>query len=245
MSWCWSLLVSCFHSLCKNITGLVLIQKLTGNWFSQIFHQCIQPFCSLLFSCSVCLKGVKIHGKCLLADPVRKSYHTASEDCNALGGVLSTPTSSEENNQIIDYIRQSIGPDEQVWLGINDMMTEGAWMDQTGSSITFKNWDTSNSRSPQPDGRQSENCAVLSLASRGKWFDENCREDKSSVCQFNIVWSHLSNPQLRMVLAASSVYPFCNTLLCLLLKNNFCSQWLFSGSAFSDSGPISDPEAAG
>ncbi|XP_022603198.1 tetranectin-like [Seriola dumerili] len=136
---------------------------------------------------TVCLKGIKTHGKCFLAEPVKKRYHTASEDCNALGGVLGTPTSSDENDQLRDYIRQRLGPNEQIWLGVNDMVTEGTWMDQTGVSIGYKNWDTSNSRSPQPDGGQSQNCVVLSVASRGKWFDENCREEKPSVCQFNIV----------------------------------------------------------
>ncbi|KAM7384498.1 hypothetical protein PAMA_011716 [Pampus argenteus] len=136
---------------------------------------------------TVCLKGRKIQGKCVLADPVRKRFHTASEDCNSVGGVLSMPTSSDENDQLRDYIRQSIGPDAQIWLGLNDMGTEGTWLDQTGVSITYKNWDTSNNRSPQPDGGQSQNCAVLSVASRGKWFDENCRDEKPSVCQFNIV----------------------------------------------------------
>lgn len=136
---------------------------------------------------TVCLKGIKINGRCFLAEPLRKRYHTASEDCNSLGGVLGTPTSSDENDRLRDYIRQSIGPDEQVWLGINDMMTESTWVDQTGSTITYKNWDTSNYRSPQPDGGMTQNCAVLSGASKGKWFDENCRDEKPSVCQFNIV----------------------------------------------------------
>lgn len=138
-------------------------------------------------SFSVCLKGTKIHRKCYLVDPVRKGYHAASEDCNNLGGVLGTPSSSNENDQLRDYLRQSIGPGEQVWLGANDMVREGAWVDQTGSNITYKNWDASNSRSPQPDGGQSQNCAVLSGAFQGKWFDENCKEEKASVCQFNIV----------------------------------------------------------
>ncbi|XP_041665720.1 tetranectin-like [Cheilinus undulatus] len=136
---------------------------------------------------TVCLKGVKINGKCYLAEPLRKRYHTASEDCNAMGGVLGMPTSSDENDKLRDYIRQRIGPDEQIWLGINDMVTEGTWVDTTGSSIIYKNWDTSNHRSRQPDGGMSHNCAVLSVASSGKWFDENCRDEKPSVCQFNIV----------------------------------------------------------
>ncbi|KAM8883486.1 tetranectin [Synchiropus picturatus] len=136
---------------------------------------------------SVCLKGVKIHGKCFLADPVKKRYHTASEDCNALGGVLSSPMSSDENDQLRNYISQSVGPGEQVWLGINDMVTDGTWTDQTGASITYKNWDATNPRSRQPDGGQTQNCAVLNVALSGKWSDENCREEKASVCQFNIV----------------------------------------------------------
>nr|XP_020495921.1 tetranectin-like [Labrus bergylta] len=136
---------------------------------------------------TVCLKGTKIHGKCYLADPLRKRYHTASEDCNAMGGVLGTPTSSDENDQLRDYIRQSIGPDEQIWLGVNDMVTEGTWMDTSGFSISFQNWDTSNYQSRQPDGGMSHNCAVLSVAPNGKWSDENCRDEKPSVCQFNIV----------------------------------------------------------
>ncbi|KAM3857887.1 tetranectin-like [Diretmus argenteus] len=136
---------------------------------------------------TVCLKGIKIHGKCFLADPVRKRYHAASEDCNAMGGVLSSATSAAENEQLADYIRQSIGPEEQAWLGINDMAAEDSWVDQTGSSPVYKNWDTSNRRSPQPDGGKSQNCAVLSAASGGKWSDEDCSKEKASVCQFNIV----------------------------------------------------------
>ncbi|XP_017276685.1 tetranectin [Kryptolebias marmoratus] len=136
---------------------------------------------------TVCLKGVKIQGKCFLADPVKKRYHAASEDCNALGGVLGVPASGAGNDQLRDYLRQSVGPDEQVWLGVNDMTTEGTWVDQTGVGVAYKNWDASNYRSPQPDGGKSQNCAVLSGASQGKWFDESCREERPSVCQFNIV----------------------------------------------------------
>ncbi|XP_061681237.1 tetranectin-like [Syngnathoides biaculeatus] len=135
----------------------------------------------------VCLKGTKINGKCVLANPAKKSYHTASEDCNALGGVLAAPTSADENDLLRDYLRLSVGRDEQVWLGINDMVTEGTWADQSGASIQFKNWDTSGSRGRQPDGGQSQNCAVLSGAAQGKWFDEKCRDEKASVCQFNVV----------------------------------------------------------
>ncbi|KAG7458065.1 hypothetical protein MATL_G00233850 [Megalops atlanticus] len=134
---------------------------------------------------TVCLKGTKIHGKCFLVDKVKKRYHAASDDCIAKGGTLSTPLSTDENEQLYDYVRKSIGPNEQVWLGINDMTTEGNWIDQTGSTLRYKNWESGVTR--QPDGGRSENCAVLSGAAKGKWFDENCRGEKASVCEFNIV----------------------------------------------------------
>lgn len=136
-------------------------------------------------SLSVCLKGTKSHRKCFLANLVKQSFHAASEDCIAKGGSLSTPLTGDENDHLYSYVRQSIGPDEHIWLGINDMVTDGHWVDQSGSNVRFKNWETEITQ--QPDGGSSQNCAVLSITANGKWFDENCRAEKASVCEFNIV----------------------------------------------------------
>lgn len=133
----------------------------------------------------VCLRGTKIPGKCLLAEPVKKSFHAASEDCINKGGNLVTPLTGDENDQLYSYVRQSIGPEEHVWLGVNDMVTEGQWVDQSSSNVRFKNWETEITL--QPDGGSSQNCAILSTTANGKWFDESCRAEKASVCEFNIV----------------------------------------------------------
>ncbi|XP_049903560.1 tetranectin [Epinephelus moara] len=134
---------------------------------------------------TVCLRGTKILGKCFLADPVKKTFHVASDDCIAKGGSLSTPLTGDENDQLYSYVRQSIGPEEHIWLGINDMVTDGQWVDQSGSNVRFKNWETEITL--QPDGGRSQNCAILSTTANGKWFDESCRAEKASVCEFNIV----------------------------------------------------------
>lgn len=139
----------------------------------------------ILFSPLVCLRGRKILGKCFLADPVKKTFHAANDDCIAKGGSLSTPLTGDENDQLYSYVRQSIGPEEQIWLGINDMVTDGQWVDQSGSSVRFKNWETEITL--QPDGGSRQNCAILSTTANGKWFDESCRAEKASVCEFNIV----------------------------------------------------------
>ncbi|XP_004077788.3 tetranectin-like [Oryzias latipes] len=134
---------------------------------------------------TVCLRGTKVLGKCFLADPVKKTFHSASDDCIAKGGSLSTPLTWEENDQLYNYVRQSISSEEHIWLGINDMITDGQWVDNSGSNVRFKNWETEITL--QPDGGHSQNCAVLSTTAKGKWFDESCRAEKASVCEFNIV----------------------------------------------------------
>lgn len=135
---------------------------------------------------TVCLKGIKIPGKCFLADTVKKTFHSANDDCIAKGGTLSIPLSVDENDQLFAYVRQTIGPEGYIWLGINDILMEGQWIDQTGSTQRFKNWESEITH--QPDGGRSQNCAILSSTANGKWFDEDCRAEKASVCQFNIVW---------------------------------------------------------
>lgn len=149
-----------------------------------------------LISPSVCLRGTKVLGKCFLADPVKKTFHAASDDCIAKGGSLGTPLSGDENDQLYSYVRQSIGPEEHIWLGINDIVTDGQWVDQSGSNLRFKNWETEITL--QPDGGRSQNCAILSTTANGKWFDESCRAEKASVCEFNIVWGLLSDINITL-----------------------------------------------
>ncbi|XP_077431815.1 tetranectin [Vanacampus margaritifer] len=134
---------------------------------------------------SMCLRGTKVPGKCFLADPVKKTFHAASDDCVAKGGSLGTPLTGDENDLLYAYVRQSISPEEPIWLGINDMVTEGQWLDQSGSNLRFKNWETE--ITTQPDGGRGQNCGTLATTANGKWFDESCRAEKASVCEFNIV----------------------------------------------------------
>ncbi|KAK2854651.1 hypothetical protein Q7C36_006520 [Tachysurus vachellii] len=133
----------------------------------------------------VCLKGIKVPGKCFLASPVKKDFYAATNDCISQGGSLSTPVTGNENYQLYVYAHETIGAREHIWLGINDMLKEGEWVDKSGSRILFQNWETEVTR--QPVGGRSQNCAFMSVIDSGKWFDENCRAVKAFVCEFNIV----------------------------------------------------------
>ncbi|XP_072010917.1 tetranectin isoform X1 [Engystomops pustulosus] len=134
---------------------------------------------------TICLKGHKALNKCFLSFSEAKTYHAASDTCISQGGTLSAPENGDENDSVYDYVRKSLGSGSEVWIGINDMATEGTWVDMTGSRISFKNWETE--ITTQPDGGKQENCASLSAVAIGKWFDKNCKETLPFVCQFSIV----------------------------------------------------------
>lgn len=134
---------------------------------------------------AVCLKGIKVPGKCFLASPVKKNFYDATNDCILKGGTLSTPLTGNENYQLYVYVYEMIGTTEQLWLGINDMVKEGEWVDKTGSKIRYENWETEVTRQPVSD--HGRNCAFMSVTDSGKWFNDNCRAVKAFACEFNIV----------------------------------------------------------
>uniref|UniRef100_A0A9L0IWP4 C-type lectin domain family 3 member B n=1 Tax=Equus asinus TaxID=9793 RepID=A0A9L0IWP4_EQUAS len=117
---------------------------------------------------TVCLKGTKVHMKCFLAFTQAKTFHEASEDCISRGGTLGTPQTGVENDALYEYLRQAVGAEAEIWLGLNDMAAEGAWVDMTGGHIAYKNWETE--ITAQPDGGKVENCAALSGAANGQRF---------------------------------------------------------------------------
>ncbi|XP_006990856.1 tetranectin [Peromyscus maniculatus bairdii] len=134
---------------------------------------------------TVCLKGTKVNLKCFLAFTQPKTFHEASEDCISRGGTLGTPQSGLENEALFEYARQSAGSEVEIWMGLNDMAAEGAWVDMTGGRPAYKNWETE--ITAQPDGGKAENCAALAVAANGKWFDKRCRDQLPYICQFAIV----------------------------------------------------------
>ncbi|KAG8437624.1 hypothetical protein GDO86_008367 [Hymenochirus boettgeri] len=129
---------------------------------------------------TVCLRGTKIHKKCYLAFEETKHFHEANEDCIAKGGTLAIPRDTEENNALRDYGKKSLHGSGEFWLGVNDMVNEGKFVDVNGVALTYFNWERS------PNGGKRKNCALLTQASQGKWIDEVCRSLKKYVCEFII-----------------------------------------------------------
>lgn len=133
------------------------------------------------FPFTVCLRGTKVHKKCYLASEGLKHYHEANEDCISKGGTLAVPRNSDEISALRDYSKRSLPGVNDFWLGINDMVTEGKFLDVHGFAVSFLNWDRA-----QPSGGKRENCVLFSQSAQGKWSDEACRSSKRYICEFII-----------------------------------------------------------
>ena len=110
----------------------------------------------------------------------RMTYNAAKTKCESDGAFLAIPRAEAENDYIADLI-----PNENIWIGINDIDQEGVFVAVDGSDITFTNWD-----SGEPNSFEGNEDAVIIRVGHSKrqkaWndFDENNQE--RFVCSFRI-----------------------------------------------------------
>ena len=69
------------------------------------------------------------------------TYGAAKAQCESDGTHLAIPKSEAENDFIASLI-----PNEDIWIGINDIEEEGTYVTVDGSAISYTNW-----KSGQPD----------------------------------------------------------------------------------------------
>ena len=80
------------------------------------------------------------------------TYGAAKAQCESDGTHLAIPKSEAENDFIASLI-----PNEDIWIGINDIEEEGTYVTVDGSAISYTNWDSEdgqpdNSIKVNPDG---------------------------------------------------------------------------------------------
>ena len=66
----------------------------------------------------------------------KMTYNAAKTQCESDGAFLAIPRSEAENDYIADLI-----PNNDIWIGINDIDQEGVFVAVDASNITYTNWD--------------------------------------------------------------------------------------------------------
>ena len=105
------------------------------------------------------------------------NYGDAKAQCESDGSFLAIPRSEAENEFFASLI-----PNENFWIGINDIEQEGSFVGVDGSEISYTNW-----RSGQPNGGVDQNgVEIWNGLYYGTWNDREVNVQKKFICSIYI-----------------------------------------------------------
>uniref|UniRef100_A0A8C5QWM0 C-type lectin domain containing 11A n=1 Tax=Leptobrachium leishanense TaxID=445787 RepID=A0A8C5QWM0_9ANUR len=88
-----------------------------------------------------CLKGKRLFRKCYLIFQHFESYAIAQQNCHNRGGNLAMPTDQQDFAALAQYVHDAFFPfNWPVWIGINDLRSEGMYLYENGHRVSFFNW---------------------------------------------------------------------------------------------------------
>ncbi|XP_062457453.1 uncharacterized protein LOC134154819 [Rhea pennata] len=114
--------------------------------------------------CRVCPPGWRLHGgSCYTLGSGTASWAQAQSTCRESGAALATIGDSQEQAFVT-----SLGPRQDVWIGLHDRSTEGTFEWADGSPLNYQNWAWG-----QPDeAGAGEDC--VAMGPHGSWADRAC-----------------------------------------------------------------------
>ncbi|XP_030638802.1 C-type lectin domain family 11 member A [Chanos chanos] len=132
-----------------------------------------------------CQKGRRMSYKCFLVYRTYETYAGASQQCQERGGRMAMPRDRKEQEALAEYVRNAFHPGNwPVWLGINDLRSEGLYLFDDSTRVTYFQW-RKHFLSSQPDGGKRENCVAMS-SDDGDWWDNYCDRRMYYLCEFDI-----------------------------------------------------------
>ncbi|XP_014000174.1 C-type lectin domain family 11 member A [Salmo salar] len=131
-----------------------------------------------------CQKGRRVGYKCYLVYRTYETYAGAAQKCLEWGGRMAMPRDRKEQEALADYVKAFFQPGNwPVWLGINDLRSEGLYLFEDNTRVTYFQW-RKHFLSSQPDGGKRENCVAMA-SDDGDWWDNYCDRNMSYLCEFD------------------------------------------------------------
>nr|XP_057927337.1 C-type lectin domain family 11 member A isoform X2 [Doryrhamphus excisus] len=131
-----------------------------------------------------CQKGLRVGYKCYLVYNSYEHYAGASRKCLERGGRMAMPRDRREQEALAGYVKSFFHPGNwPVWLGINDLSSEGRYIFDDGTQVSYFQWRR-HFLSSQPDGGKRENCVAMS-SDDGDWWDHYCDRAMNYLCEFD------------------------------------------------------------
>ena len=132
----------------------------------------------------------------LVFDSVSRTFSEAEANAVSMGGHLVSINSAEEN-EAVRSLKAANGADN-VWIGFNDIASEGSFVWTDGSPVTYTNWN-----SGEPNNIGDEDCTHM-FGPNGLWNDIRCVTSYPSVIEI---------PEAPADLTGSLSYGSCSSTL--------------------------------
>uniref|UniRef100_A0A671QNW0 C-type lectin domain containing 11A n=1 Tax=Sinocyclocheilus anshuiensis TaxID=1608454 RepID=A0A671QNW0_9TELE len=155
--------------------------------FRMLIVYCCKGTCNFFldfFLTLSCQKGHKIGYKCFLAYRAYENYTDASQKCQERGGRMAMPRDRKEQEALAEYVKSVFHGNWPVWLGISDERSEGLYLFEDTTRVTYFQW-RKHFLSSQPDGGKRENCVAMS-SDDGDWWDTYCERRMYYLCEFDV-----------------------------------------------------------
>ena len=132
----------------------------------------------------------------------------AQQYCKNNKAHLVNIESEEENTYVYSMFKNGLSTSDDLWIGINDINTEGSYQKSDGTAQNYFNW-----RDGEPNndhGGQPENCVDMSYTS-SKWNDRSCSTKLSFICERGRMISLISYLHIFIIFSLNLSYHICST----------------------------------
>ncbi|XP_076451858.1 ladderlectin-like [Babylonia areolata] len=118
-----------------------------------------------------------------------REFDDAENECRARGGHLVIIRDIATQRFLYNTLRQDLGHDDIVWIGLSDQASEGHFLWGDGTPAKFTYW-----ASGQPGEFGSlEDCVAMDTREEGRWHDYSCSDwffsshHENFICEFPLV----------------------------------------------------------
>ena len=111
------------------------------------------------------------------------NYLDAKAQCESDGVYLATPRSDDQNAFLSSLI-----PNENIWIGLNDIDEEGTFVSVDDKEVSYTNWYTGE---PNDSGNE-DGVAILGVSSNKYWNDKPITMRLKFVCISSILFDNSS-----------------------------------------------------
>ncbi|XP_028584276.1 mannose-binding protein-like [Podarcis muralis] len=122
----------------------------------------------------VMLQQVKVGEKFFVSTGQELTYSNGKRLCENGGAALATPKNAAENAALAEIVKRN---SKIVFLGINDIQTEGRFVYVNGAPLSYTNWKQGE---PNNSGNK-EDC--VTIVEDGQWNDLDCERKTLTVCE--------------------------------------------------------------